>query len=70
MNDYLAIHVGVRTARSVAHSALPSAPVVAEFERQSAGRWTAARLRAIADSAHHLADRMDPIRRSGRHCAA
>jgi len=63
MNEYIAFTTGVDATRSVALSARPNAPVVAEADHP-AGRsrtWTAARLHAFAQATHHLANRVDPV---------
>jgi hypothetical protein len=63
MNELFAYTVGVDATRSLAHSALPDAPVVADAERPTVRTrsWTAARLYWVARATHQLANRVDPI---------
>lgn len=63
MNELFAYTVGVDATRSLAHSALPGAPVVAVAERPAvrSRSWTAARLHAFAHATHQLANRVDPV---------
>jgi hypothetical protein len=63
MNELFAYTIGVDRTRSLAHSALPDAPVVADVERPAVRTrsWTAARLHAVARGTHQLANRVDPV---------
>jgi hypothetical protein len=63
MNELFAYTVGVDLTRSLAHSALPDAPVVDDGVRPTVRTrsWTAARLHAVARATHQLANRVDPV---------
>ena len=70
MTEGIGFNRAVRASHELAASALPNAPVVDYVEDEprvrSARRWTAARLRVVARSTYHLANRVDPVCLPGR----